>query len=58
MAQQLDTVVDEFLDYIVSERGLLPKTVEAYGRDLRRYIDTLEEACVQQARTLHALPLR
>lgn len=49
MVQQLDTALDQFLDYIVSERGLLPKTVEAYGRDLRSYVDTLEETGVHTA---------
>jgi len=43
MTTNLDTSIDQFLDYLVSEKGLLPKTVEAYGRDLRAYADTLEE---------------
>jgi integrase/recombinase XerD len=38
----LDTSLDAFLDFLVIERGLVPNTIEAYGRDLRRYIDTLE----------------
>jgi integrase/recombinase XerD len=46
MTDRLDTSVDQFLDYLVSEKGLLPKTVEAYGRDLRAYLDTLEETGV------------
>jgi integrase/recombinase XerD len=50
--QQLDTAIDQFLDYIVSEKGLLPKTVEAYGRDLRRYADTLEESGVSTTQGL------
>ena len=40
----LDTSVDRFLDYLVSEKGLLPRTVDAYGRDLRGYVDTLEDS--------------
>lgn len=44
--EQLDTAVDLFLDYLVSERGLLPRTVEAYARDLRGYVDTLEKSGV------------
>jgi integrase/recombinase XerD len=49
MIDTLDTSVDQFLDYLVSERGLLPRTVEAYGRDLRAYIDTLEDSGVSTA---------
>ncbi len=43
----LDTALDQFLDYLVTEKGLLPNSVEAYGRDLRSYIDTLEELRVE-----------
>jgi integrase/recombinase XerD len=50
--QQLDTAIDQFLDYLVSEKGLLPKTVEAYGRDLRRYVDTVEDTGVNAVRGL------
>lgn len=38
----LDAAVDDFLDYLVSERGALSQTIEAYGRDVRAYVDTLE----------------
>lgn len=49
MTNHLDTSVDQFLDYLVSERGLLPRTVEAYARDLRGYLDTLETAGVHDS---------
>ena len=49
MEKQLDSSVDQFLDYLVSEKGLLPNTVEAYARDLRRYLDTLERKGVATA---------
>jgi len=42
MVNQLDTALDGFLDYLVSERGLLPRTLEAYARDLRLYVDSVE----------------
>jgi integrase/recombinase XerD len=32
-----DPLVQEFLDHVRFERSLSPNTVEAYGRDLRRY---------------------
>jgi integrase/recombinase XerD len=38
----LDTALDQFLDYLVSEKGLLANSLAAYARDLRAYIDTLE----------------
>lgn len=34
----LERAVDEYLDYLVVERGASPNTVEGYGRDLRRYV--------------------
>jgi len=39
----LDTSLDAFLDFLVIERGLVPNTIQAYGRDLRKYVDTLED---------------
>jgi integrase/recombinase XerD len=38
----LDTALDEFLDHLVIERGLSANTIGSYGRDLRRYVDSLE----------------
>jgi len=37
----LDPLLDLFLQYIRVERGLRPKTVDAYGEDLRDYLDDL-----------------
>jgi integrase/recombinase XerD len=42
MNRNLDTLLDYFLDYLRVEKGALPNTIESYGRDLRRYLDTLE----------------
>ncbi len=40
-ATPLDPLVLEFLDHVRYERGLSLNTVEAYGRDLRRYAEFL-----------------
>ena len=52
MAIRLDTALDQFLDYLVSERGCLENSVLAYGRDLRSYIDTLDEMGIRSAGTI------
>ena len=48
----LDTSLDAFLDFLVIERGLVPNTIQAYGRDLRQYLDTLEGMGVRTTRTI------
>src|SRR5262249_55621481 len=35
-ADELGAAIDEFLGFLQAERGLSPRTVEAYGRDLRQ----------------------
>jgi integrase/recombinase XerD len=52
VALRLDTALDQFLDYLVSEKGCLENSVLAYGRDLRAYLDTLEEMGVRSARSV------
>jgi integrase/recombinase XerD len=49
VATRLDTALDQFLDYLVSEKGCLENSVLAYGRDLRGYIDTLEGMGIRSA---------
>jgi integrase/recombinase XerD len=49
VAIRLDTALDQFLDYLVSEKGCLENSVLAYGRDLRTYIDTLDEMGIRSA---------
>lgn len=44
----MNTYLDLFLNYLAVERGLSPLTLEAYGRDLARYLDFLEQARVRQ----------
>jgi integrase/recombinase XerD len=38
----LDAALDLFLSHVRVEKGLAPNSVEAYGRDLRRYVEHLE----------------
>jgi integrase/recombinase XerD len=45
-APPADPLVQEFLDHTRYERGLSPNTVEAYGRDLRRYAEFLVSRAV------------
>ena len=39
----LARALDEYLGYLAVERGASPNTVEAYGRDLARYVSWLSE---------------
>jgi integrase/recombinase XerD len=45
----LDPLLDLFLDHIRVERNLSPRTVDAYGDDLRRYLDGLHRAGIGEA---------
>lgn len=38
----MDKALDEFADYLKAEKGLAPSTVEAYTRDLQRFVRFLE----------------
>lgn len=39
----LDTLIDQFLNYLLVEKGLSQKTLEAYSRDIIRYRNFLAE---------------
>ena len=39
--------LDHFLNYLTVERGLSNNTLDAYGRDLARYLDFLEKGDIQ-----------
>ena len=45
---QLDTLVDLYLDHLRVERALAEHTLEAYGRDLRKFADFFESAGLVQ----------
>ena len=42
MALELSPAVDGFLRHLAVERGLSPRTLDAYGRDLARFADLVE----------------
>jgi len=42
----LEPFLDAFVAYLRAERGLSPRTVEAYARDLVEYLETLRQARV------------
>ena len=45
----LDTLVDQYINYLLLEKGLSQKTLEAYSSDLRRYIDFFKDKGVNIA---------
>jgi integrase/recombinase XerD len=49
-AGPLTAAVGAFLDHASVERGLSPRTIEAYGRDLHRFVDFLAGVGVQRPR--------
>jgi integrase/recombinase XerD len=46
---RLQEQIERFADYLTAERGLSPNTIEAYRRDLRRYVSFLSKRGVQDA---------
>ena len=39
----LDNFIDQYLNYLLVEKGLASKTIEAYSLDLTRFVDFLEQ---------------
>lgn len=46
----MDQYVDQFLNFLRVERGLSPQTLEAYGRDLVKFIKFLKENSIHEPR--------
>jgi integrase/recombinase XerD len=44
----LEPYLDAFVAHLHAERGLSPRTVEAYGRDLAEYLEALRPAGIRQ----------
>ncbi len=40
-------LVDQFLNYILIEKGLSDKTIESYSSDLTRFLEFLEKNCIR-----------
>lgn len=47
MSLSLDLLNDLYLDFLRTERSLSPNTLEAYGHDMRSYLDFLEQRGVK-----------
>lgn len=58
MAETLATAVDGFLRHLAVERGLAPATLEAYGRDLARFVRFAGSQGVRAPGGLEAAHLR
>ena len=47
MKTSLDTLVDQYINYLIFEKGLSEKTIESYSSDLSRYLDFLKQQKVK-----------
>ena len=43
----MEHLLDQFLNYLVVERGLSPNTLESYSRDLIKYLEYLSRKCIK-----------
>jgi integrase len=50
--------LEEFRDYLQFERGVSPRTLEAYGRDLKRLVEYAKRIGIEEAGTLTSTHLR
>jgi integrase/recombinase XerD len=44
----MDQALDEFLRYLIVEKGLAANTIEAYGHDLNRFLDYLKKRDIDE----------
>jgi integrase/recombinase XerD len=47
--QPLDNLIDQYINYLLLEKGLSQKTLEAYSSDLNRYINFLKDKNAKNA---------
>jgi len=50
----MDQLLDQFMNYLAVERGLARNTLDAYGRDLARYLASLHTQGVTRAQAIEA----
>jgi integrase/recombinase XerD len=48
MSSSLDILVDQYVNYLVFEKGLSEKTIESYSSDLVRHLDFLKQTGVKK----------
>ena len=44
----LDILVDQYINYLIIEKGLSKNTIESYSRDISRYVEYLKQKRVKQ----------
>jgi len=44
----LDVIVDQYINYLLLEKGLSENTIESYSRDISRYVEYLKQKGVKQ----------
>lgn len=54
----MEQLLDQFLHYLVVEKGLSKNTIEAYSHDLSRFLDYLREKGVKQFRDIGKFDIR
>src|SRR3989344_2917661 len=55
MSDLSSTAIADFIDYLGSERGLSPLTLEAYGRDIRSFQQFVAERPWPEVKAEHIL---
>src|SRR3989339_534694 len=46
----LDSLADQFINYLLVEKGLAAKTIESYSLDLTRFFDFLKKSGIEDIR--------
>lgn len=54
----MDQILDQFLHYLIVEKGLSKNTIEAYHHDLNRFFNHLKEKKIREIRSVDKLDVR